>query len=358
MADAILLYGATGFTGRRTARELKRLGARFILAGRSEVRLRRLSEELGGTEIRVADASGKLDGLADGAAVMISTVGPFELYGEAAVAEALRAGAHFCDTTGEQGYMRRVIERFNREARDKGLTVLNAQALEYAVGYCLGGSLLQRHPETHTLDVYNRAIGFGMSRGTKKSALRAGGDEALVFRDGRLVDCGAWFSPNEIDCPGEGKLYAAPFPGGEALHFPRMAPSLQNVTTNIILPSIAVRAMGALFALRPLLRSFQGSSLQSWFERRIDAGREGPTDEEARAAQWTVLARAQGPYGEALARADGKDVYGISATIAALGAMFLAEKRSRTAGVVCTAAAFDPVEFLDRLSDRGVTYQI
>ncbi len=358
MPEKILLYGATGYTGRRIARELHRMDASFVLAGRNEAKLKRLAEELGGAEVRVANADGKLEGLADGAAVMISTVGPFELYGEAAVAESLRAGAHFCDTTGEQGYMRRVIDRFDRGARERGLTVLNAQAFEYAIGYCLGGALLEESPDTHTVDVFNRVVHFGTSRGTKKSALRAGGGEALILRDGRLVDCGVSLSPAEVVWPDEEKLFAAPFPGGEALHFPRMAPQLRNVTTNIILPSFAARAMGALFALRPLLRSFQGSALQGWLERRIDNGREGPTDEEARSVQWTVFARARGPNGERLARADGTDVYGITGTIAALGAILLADGQSRASGVVCTAAAFDPIGFLDRLASHGVTYSV
>ena len=358
MAGTILVYGATGYTGRRVARELRRLGADFVIAGRDAGRLASLAADLGDVPTRVADASGTLEGLADGCSVLVSTVGPFTLYGEAAVAEALRAGAHFCDTTGEQAYMKRVLDRFDREARDKGVTVLNAQALEFAVGYCLAAALLAKHPDSETIDVFNRVWGFGTSRGTKKSALRAGAAEALVLRDGQLVDRGASPVPLDVTWPGEGKVLAAPFPGGEALHLPRLAPSLRNVTTNLVLPAPAAWAMTAGLALRGLMRALEGSALQRWIEGRIDAGAEGPRDAEAEAAKWAVLVRARGPFGETFARADGHDVYGVSGTLAALGGLWLAEGRARTAGVVSTGEAFDPAAFLDALADRGVRWSL
>ena len=55
MPPTIIVFGATGYTGRLTAERLVAQGAAPVLAGRSEARLRELSDRLGGLDIRTAD---------------------------------------------------------------------------------------------------------------------------------------------------------------------------------------------------------------------------------------------------------------------------------------------------------------
>ncbi len=94
MPARIVVFGATGYTGRLTAEQLVAQGARPLLAGRSELRLAELAERLGGLEHRVADVDRpkSVAELLEPGDVLLSTVGPFKRWGEPAVAAAIAAG--------------------------------------------------------------------------------------------------------------------------------------------------------------------------------------------------------------------------------------------------------------------------
>src|SRR5688500_16275233 len=107
MPSRIVLFGATGHTGRLTAERLVAGGERPLLAGRSEARLAELGARLG-VEGRQADARrpetvAALVGPGD---VLVSTVGPFARWGEPAVHAAIAAPAAYLDSTGEPAFIR------------------------------------------------------------------------------------------------------------------------------------------------------------------------------------------------------------------------------------------------------------
>src|SRR5207247_8262039 len=98
MAARIVVFGATGFTGRLVAEALVHGGARPVLAARSAERLDALAGELGGNlETAVADVArpDTVRALVERGDVLVSTVGPFRRYGEPAVRAAIAAGAHY-----------------------------------------------------------------------------------------------------------------------------------------------------------------------------------------------------------------------------------------------------------------------
>src|SRR5680860_1236510 len=99
----VLLFGATGYTGRLVADALFRRGASFSIAGRNRDELARVASSCGGVEVRVADVEdvGSLVAALRGCRVLVTTVGPFSQLGEAAVEAALRAGVHYVDSCGE-----------------------------------------------------------------------------------------------------------------------------------------------------------------------------------------------------------------------------------------------------------------
>src|SRR5262245_27962666 len=105
----VAVYGATGYTGRLVAAELRRRGADFVLAGRNEAKLRMVAEDLGDdlpvSAVGLDDPAG-LRALLEPCAAVISCAGPFELHGGPVVEAAVAAGTHYLDTTGEQRFMR------------------------------------------------------------------------------------------------------------------------------------------------------------------------------------------------------------------------------------------------------------
>ena len=119
----IAVYGATGYTGRLVAGELRRRGAEVVLAGRSRAKLEILAEDLGG-QIAIRDASlddpSALRELLEPCAAVIACAGPFRLHGEPVLAAAVDARTHYLDTTGEQPFMRKVFEDYGPSAEPGG----------------------------------------------------------------------------------------------------------------------------------------------------------------------------------------------------------------------------------------------
>ena len=132
-AHDIVVYGATGFTGRlvsaylaERARELGDL--RWAIAGRSLDQLARVSHEIGasGTPLVVADASdpGSLAAMVADTRLVISTVGPYAEYGTSLVAACVAAGTDYLDLSGEPHWMRRMIDEFSGQAQESGARIL------------------------------------------------------------------------------------------------------------------------------------------------------------------------------------------------------------------------------------------
>lgn len=132
----IVVFGATSFVGRILAgRMLSQLGSdgkvRWALAGRSKARLNALRDELGpqavDLPILIADASDdeSLQALCARTRVVVSTVGPYALYGEPLVRACVESGTDYCDLTGEVQWIRRMIQLYEARAKVTGARIVH-----------------------------------------------------------------------------------------------------------------------------------------------------------------------------------------------------------------------------------------
>src|SRR6476661_4233720 len=146
MADArnadrefdIVLFGATGFTGRLTAEYLARhapAGLRWALAGRSPDKLERVRDRLvdhdpglGTLPLLHADVTdpASLADVAARARVVITTVGPYLTYGEPLVAACAEAGTDYVDLTGEPEFVDRMYVAYHATAERTGARLVHA----------------------------------------------------------------------------------------------------------------------------------------------------------------------------------------------------------------------------------------
>lgn len=125
----IVLYGATGFSGKLTAEHLAHSGstARIALAGRSSERLRGVRMMLGPNAadwpLILADASQPLtlEAMAARAQVVLTTVGPYTRYGLPLVAACAKAGTDYADLTGELMFCRNSIDLYHKQADRKSV---------------------------------------------------------------------------------------------------------------------------------------------------------------------------------------------------------------------------------------------
>jgi short subunit dehydrogenase-like uncharacterized protein len=140
----IILFGATGFTGRlvaeylaakrpakwaiagRNADKLKALGARSGSAGpRSTAEGRReVSIEAPIVVVDALDAKACAD-VARRTKVVCTTVGPYTLYGGPLVAACAEAGTSYCDLTGETNFMRATIDAHDDRAKQTGARIVH-----------------------------------------------------------------------------------------------------------------------------------------------------------------------------------------------------------------------------------------
>jgi short subunit dehydrogenase-like uncharacterized protein len=134
----IVLWGATGYTGRLVAERLASTPAssalRWALAGRDRRKLEGVRAALAAAmpaaaslPILIGDASdpASLDAIAARTQVVCTTVGPYAQHGSALVAACVRAGTHSCDLTGELPWIRRMIDAHHEAARSTGARIVN-----------------------------------------------------------------------------------------------------------------------------------------------------------------------------------------------------------------------------------------
>ena len=102
----VVVYGASGYTGRLVCEYLREFNVPFIAAGRDKARIAEALETVPGIGtveheiVEVEHAVGPLSELFDGARVVCNMVGPFAQYGAEVVEACLATGTHYVDTTG------------------------------------------------------------------------------------------------------------------------------------------------------------------------------------------------------------------------------------------------------------------
>ncbi|HEX7885407.1 MAG TPA: saccharopine dehydrogenase NADP-binding domain-containing protein [Phenylobacterium sp.] len=130
----IIVYGATGYTGRLVAEHLaQRYGVggdvTWAMAGRSADKLAQVRDEIGApkdTPLVVADANdpAQLAQMIGRAKAIVTTVGPYQLYGSALVAACAAAGVDYLDLCGEPNWMRQMIDAHEATAKASGARIL------------------------------------------------------------------------------------------------------------------------------------------------------------------------------------------------------------------------------------------
>lgn len=201
----IVLYGASGFVGRQTVAYLASrrhpLGRelRWALAGRNPDKLAQACKAAGrgaaqaDIVIAPADDAQALDKLARQARVVLSTAGPFALYGSALVQACVAHGTHYVDITGETPWVRAMIDRHHAQALATGVRIVPLCGFD-SVPSDLGTWLLvQAMQQRHGAPCVDAKAAFamrgGVNGGTLASALNLlGSGSAQALADPFLLD--------------------------------------------------------------------------------------------------------------------------------------------------------------------------
>jgi short subunit dehydrogenase-like uncharacterized protein len=359
----IAVYGATGYTGRLIAAELRRRGAELVLAGRNRAKLEILAEDLGGG-IAIRDASlddpAALRELLEPCAAVIACAGPFRLYGEPVLAAAVEARTHYLDTTGEQPFMRKVFEDYGPSAGRAGVVLVTAMGFDYAPGDMIAGLTAKGMGPLDEIVLAYAVRDFGVTRGTALSALGMMAGGSFEWRDGELASAGrsaaggSWDFPHPI-----GRQRMVRYPAGEHITVPRhvhtgRVRALITASTVIplpLVPRVAPLVMGPFqLAMRTPLRRALAAIIP-----RLP---EGPSEESRRHSSFTIVCEARRDSRRRRGTVTGTDVYGLTARTTVEGALRCAAPGYDRVGALAPSEAFDPGDFLGALREFGVEHEL
>ncbi|MFK8051413.1 MAG: trans-acting enoyl reductase family protein [Woeseiaceae bacterium] len=150
----VIVYGASGFTGRLVAEYLNQQygdddTVRWAMAGRSEEKLAAVRAEMGISEdVALVVADGKdvasLKAMVARARAIITTVGPYQLYGNALIEVCAKTGTDYLDLCGEPAWMRQMIDAHESTARASGARIVFSSGFD-SIPSDLGVWKLQQH---------------------------------------------------------------------------------------------------------------------------------------------------------------------------------------------------------------------
>ncbi|NCU12099.1 MAG: saccharopine dehydrogenase [Sphingomonadaceae bacterium] len=148
----IVVYGATGYTGRLVAEYLAHhyqgKGPKWAMAGRSADKLAEVRDLIGApadTPLLVAnsDDPASMRALAESTRVVVTTVGPYQLYGEPLLKACVEAGTDYADLCGEPGWMREMVDKYHDAAKASGARIAFSSGFD-SIPFDLGVFMLQK----------------------------------------------------------------------------------------------------------------------------------------------------------------------------------------------------------------------
>jgi short subunit dehydrogenase-like uncharacterized protein len=349
VTSRIVLFGATGYTGARTAEALVARGAQPILAGRDPARLAALADRLGGVETARADVTDprSVRGLLDRGDVLVSTVGPFMQLGRAAVDAAVEAGAVYLDSTGEPPFIRRVLERDGVRAAARGATLIPAFGLDYLPGNLAAAhALAEAGNRAHRLDVgygLEGVSGQAFSRGTLVSLMGVLFEPGFAFSGGRLVTEAAGRRIWGFEAGGRSRRGLS-VGGSEHLTMPPLAPTLREIGVYLDWFGPLTTVAHRLAPLSGLAARLPGTDriaqrLAGFVGGRVD---EAPSRASLERARTHTVAEVRDSGGELVSRVQvsGPEAYGLTAAMLAWGATRAADNGVHGTGATGPVQAF------------------
>jgi short subunit dehydrogenase-like uncharacterized protein len=388
----VVLWGATGFTGRVVAESFAEgapAGLRWALAGRDRARLEALRTGLAADAgIVVADASDAagLAAVARRTSVVLSTVGPYARLGTPLVAACVEAGSDYADITGETLWMRASIDAFHARAQQTGARVVHACGFDSVPSdlglWLLQSAAMQRRgrPCTHVEHVFGPMSG-GIGGGTIASAFGVlasvaddpGTRRALADHD--LLAPGAPPGPVASDpwwprWQGSLSTWTAPFP-------------MAGVNTRVVRRSRALLgepwgaettygerlraphwpgalAIGAASVLAPVALAW--APLRRWLERRLPAPGEGPdaTTLSTGSFRSTLVGHVADDESPVIVEivSPFDPGYGATARMLRETGLALALGELSAAGGVHTPASVGAARLLERIDAAGVRFTV
>lgn len=268
--NTLLIYGATGYTGRMAAEQARAAGLRLILAGRDSVALASLARVLR-VDYRVFaldDEAAITAALAD-VGVLLNCAGPFMHTAAPLMRAAITAGVHYLDIAAELDSYRLAGE-LDAQAKEAGVMLMPGSGGSVAMLGCLAQHAVKRVARPESIRIALHVSG-AMSRGSAISATQNMSAQCLARVDGELTD------RNALD------LRQFDFGGGLVPCFPVTLPDLVTIWRDTGVPNI---------------ETFVHVSAGAFPEGDLSAMPDGPTAGEREANRYQAAVEVTGTGGQ------------------------------------------------------------
>lgn len=382
----VIVYGSTGYTGRLVAEYLSQQYAgsdvKWAMAGRSEEKLANVRDVVGAakdTPLVVADSSdpASLKAMAERTKVLLTTVGPYQLYGTDVVAACVETGTDCVDLCGEPAWMHDTIEQFDEKAKETGARIVHSCGFD-SIPFDLGVYFTQQAAK----EKYGAPCSKIRGRVRKMQGTFSGGTAASFMttmkRAGKQPEILNWLKDPFSLTPG----FSGPAqPTG---HKPIYEDDLGSWSAPFIMASINTKnvhrsnalmghAYGEDFIYDEMMMTGPGEKGETVANHVASANAfgdnppkpgEGPTQEERDNGFYDAMFVGTGPNGETIIGAvtgDKDPGYGSTSKMIAESAVCLAKdvSRSDTPGGVYTPAPAMGDALIPRLiKNAGLTFEI
>ncbi|NPD03763.1 NAD(P)H-binding protein [Nocardioides sp. zg-1308] len=360
----VVVYGASGYTGRLICEYLREHHVPFVAAGRSQEKLESsLAHNVAGVETadyevrKVEHDVESIAELLDGASVVLNTVGPFSTLGPTVVEAALRAGVHYTDTTGEQDWLMACDEQWGERYAEAGLLLSPGIAQMYTTGE-IAAQLCLEKPGLDTLDI---AVFWGGSptiASTETILVNAASSAAHYLEQNAYVP----FDPAQglvpLVVPGQHEL-AQSLPWGGTSHpvwfrrDPRVATckAQGGVFNAALMNGVPQIVAGALEATKDMNADDRAAALTATARQVMD---QMPPRENPRVNKSLDSVHASGPLGRAHCVIHGNSNYKQTGLLQAYAAYALLQQPPRRVGFASGCQAFGHHELLGVLRSFGL----
>jgi short subunit dehydrogenase-like uncharacterized protein len=363
----VVVYGASGYTGRLVCEYLREHGIPFIAAGRNGDKLHSaMQSNVAGIEtasyevVEVNHTVEALTRLFEGASVVLNTVGPFSKFGHEVVQASLAAKCHYTDTTGEQDWLITLEAEYGAKFAAKGLLLSPGLAQMYTTGE-IAAQLCLETPGLDTLDI---AVFWGGSptiASTQTILVNAATSKAFYLEQNQYVEWAPDAGLYSLSIPGQHEAALA-LPWGGTSHpvwfkrDPRVAnvKVLGGVFNKALMTAVPQIVAAALKATEGMNDADRYDALSKTASSVMNSM---PPRENPRINKSVDSVHASGPLGRAHCVIYGNCNYKQTGLLQAFAAASLLQQAPKRVGFASGCQAFGHRELLGALRSFGLVME-
>ena len=362
----VVVYGASGYTGRLICEYLREFNVPFIAAGRDKARIAEALDKVPGIDtvaheiVEVEHQVAPLTELFGGARVVCNTVGPFAQHGSEVMEACLATGCHYLDSTGEQDWLIRCDDVYGQQMADQGLLLAPGVAQMYTTGE-IAAQLCLETPGLDTLDILVFWKGLPTIASTRTILVNAALSKAHYLEQNEYVEWPADAGLYSVTVPGQHETGLALPWGGTShpvwfKHDPRVAnvKVLGGVFNRPLMLGVPQIVAAALAQIEGLSEEDRYKALS---EQAAAVMHQMPPRESTRVNTSLDSVHASGPIARAHCVIHGNCNYKQTGLLQAYAAYSLLQQPPRRPGFASACQAFGHRELLGVMRSFGLVME-